>query len=80
MTMINQENTAIIIPARLASTRLPNKPLLPINGKPMILHVWERAVAAALGEVIVATDSQEIKDVISQAGGNCELTNANHQS
>ena len=80
MTMINQENTAIIIPARLASTRLPNKPLLPINGKPMILHVWERAVAAALGEVIVATDSQEIKDLISQAGGNCELTNANHQS
>ena len=80
MTMINQENTAIIIPARLASTRLPNKPLLPINGKPMILHVWEQAVAAALGEVIVATDSQEIKDVISQAGGNCELTNANHQS
>ena len=80
MTMINQENTAIIIPARLASTRLPNKPLLPINGKPMILHVWEQAVAAALGEVIVATDSQEIKDVISQAGGNCELTNANHKS
>jgi 3-deoxy-manno-octulosonate cytidylyltransferase (CMP-KDO synthetase) len=80
MTMINQENTAIIIPARLASTRLPNKPLLPINGKPMILHVWERAVAAALGKVIVATDSQEIKDLISQAGGNCELTNANHQS
>ena len=80
MTMINQENTAIIIPARLASTRLPNKPLLPINGKPMILHVWEQAVAASLGEVIVATDSQEIKDVISQAGGNCELTNANHQS
>ena len=80
MTMINQENTAIIIPARLASTRLPNKPLLPINGKPMILHVWEQAVAASLGEVIVATDSQEIKDVISQAGGNCEFTNANHQS
>ena len=80
MTMINQENTAIIIPARLASTRLPNKPLLPINGKPMILHVWERAKAAELGEVIVATDSQEIKDVISFAGGICELTNEYHQS
>ena len=80
MTMINQENTAIIIPARLASTRLPNKPLLPINGKPMILHVWERAKAAELGEVIVATDSQEIRDVISFAGGICELTNEHHQS
>jgi 3-deoxy-manno-octulosonate cytidylyltransferase (CMP-KDO synthetase) len=80
MTMINQENTAIIIPARLASTRLPNKPLLPINGKPMILHVWERAKAAELGEVIVATDSKEIRDVISFAGGICELTNEHHQS
>ena len=80
MTMINQENTAIIIPARLASTRLPNKPLLLINGKPMILHVWEQAVAAEIGEVIVATDSDQIKQVISEAGGNCELTRSNHQS
>ena len=80
MTMINQENTAIIIPARLASTRLPNKPLLPINGKPMIMHVWEQAVAAEIGEVIVATDSDQIKQVISEAGGNCELTRSNHQS
>ena len=78
--MINQENTAIIIPARLASTRLPNKPLLLINGKPMILHVWEQAVAAEIGEVIVATDSDQIKQVISEAGGNCELTRSNHQS
>ena len=80
MTMINQENTAIIIPARLASTRLPNKPLLPINGKPMILHVWEKAIAAEIGKVIVATDSDQIKQVISEAGGNCELTRSNHQS
>ena len=80
MTMINQENTAIIIPARLASTRLPNKPLLPINGKPMILHVWEQAVAAEIGKVIVATDSDQIKQVISEAGGNCELTQSNHQA
>ena len=80
MTMINQENTAIIIPARLASTRLPNKPLLPINGKPMILHVWEQAVAAEIGKVIVATDSDQIKQVISEAGGNCELTRSNHRS
>ena len=78
--MINQENTAIIIPARLESTRLPNKPLLPINGKPMILHVWEQAMFAELGTVIVATDSTEIKEVISAAGGICELTNSNHQS
>ena len=46
----------------------------------MILHVWERAVAAGVGAVIVATDSLEIKDLILEAGGNCELTSANHQS
>jgi 3-deoxy-manno-octulosonate cytidylyltransferase (CMP-KDO synthetase) len=46
----------------------------------MILHVWERAKAAELGEVIVATDSKEIRDVISFAGGICELTNEHHQS
>ena len=78
--MINRENTAIIIPARLASTRLPNKPLLPINDKPMNLHVWELAVAANLGLVIVATDSVEIKDTILAAGGECVLTSTNHQS
>jgi 3-deoxy-manno-octulosonate cytidylyltransferase (CMP-KDO synthetase) len=46
----------------------------------MILHVWEQAVAAEIGEVIVATDSDQIKQVISEVGGNCELTRSNHQS
>ena len=62
--MITQENTAIIIPARLQASRLPNKPLLEIHGKPMIQHVWEKAVLSRLGEVIVATDSEDIKNLI----------------
>ena len=62
--MITQKNTAIIIPARLAATRLPNKPLIKIHGKPMILHVWERACESNLGNVVVATDSKEIQKLI----------------
>ncbi|MGZ5836105.1 MAG: cytidylyltransferase domain-containing protein, partial [Xanthobacteraceae bacterium] len=49
-----------IIPARLAATRLPGKPLADIGGRPMIIHVMERAVAAAIGPVFVATDSDAI--------------------
>ena len=68
--MSSQQSTAIIIPARLASKRLPNKPLLEINSKTMIEHVWENAINSQLGTVIVATDSQEIIDVIHvQANG-----------
>src|SRR3546814_7647103 len=47
-------NPVVVIPARLASTRLPDKPLSEIHGRPMIVHVWERAVAAGIGPVIVA--------------------------
>jgi len=68
----------IVIPARLASTRLPNKPLANIQGKPMILRVWEQAMAADIGEVIVACCSAEIADIIIQAGGKAILTNPNH--
>ena len=64
--MSNQKSTAIIIPARLASKRLPNKPLLEINSKTMIEHVWENAINSKIGTVIVATDSQEIIDVIQK--------------
>jgi 3-deoxy-manno-octulosonate cytidylyltransferase (CMP-KDO synthetase) len=78
--MINQKNTAIIIPVRLASTRLPNKPLLLINNKPMVLHVWERAVESSLGRVIVATDSNEIGDIILKNGGEYCMTSESHQS
>ena len=78
--MITQKNTAIIIPARLAATRLPNKPLIMINGKPMIHHVWERACESNLGEVVVATDSKEIQKVIEDNGGTACLTLMDHQS
>jgi 3-deoxy-manno-octulosonate cytidylyltransferase (CMP-KDO synthetase) len=46
--------TVVLIPARLKATRLPDKPLLPIAGLPMIVHVWRRAVEAGLGPVVVA--------------------------
>ena len=78
--MINQKNTAIIIPVRLASTRLPNKPLLLINNKPMVLHVWERAVESSLGRVIVATDSGEIAEIILANGGEYCMTSETHKS
>jgi len=78
--MITQENTAIIIPARLQASRLPNKPLLEIHGKPMIQHVWERAVLSQLGEVLVATDSLDIKNLVEGLGGNACMTSVKHTS
>ncbi len=66
--------TIIIIPARLAAVRLPEKPLADINGKPMILRVWERAMASKVGEVVVACDSDKIASVITAAGGKAVIT------
>jgi 3-deoxy-manno-octulosonate cytidylyltransferase (CMP-KDO synthetase) len=63
------------IPARLASTRLPRKLLLAETGRSLIQHTWESACRAqSLAEVVVATDSQEIADVVGAFGGRCELT------
>ena len=53
-------NPIIIIPARMASTRLPGKPMADIHGQPMIVHVWRRAVAADIGPVLVAADQPAI--------------------
>ena len=78
--MINQKNTAIFIPARLAATRLPNKPLELINNQPMIIHVWKRAIESSLGKVIVATDSEEIAKLIKDEGGISIITVQDHQS
>lgn len=58
--MLQTLKTLTLIPARMASTRLPNKPLADICGKPMIVHVADRAAAAKLGRTVVATDSEEI--------------------
>lgn len=70
----------IIIPARMASTRLPGKPLADIHGLPMIVHVVRRAVAAALGPVWVACAEGEIKAAVEAAGGQAVLTDPNHPS
>ena len=70
----------ILIPARMASTRLPGKPLADIAGEPMIVHVWRRAMAAKLGRVVVATDAPEIAEAVEKAGGAAVLTRADHAS
>ncbi|OIQ92515.1 3-deoxy-manno-octulosonate cytidylyltransferase [mine drainage metagenome] len=73
-------NPVVIIPARLAASRLPNKPLADIHGEPMIVHVWRRAVAAAIGPVVVACGEQPIFDAVTRAGGNAVLTRPDHPS
>ena len=75
-----KDSQVIIIPARMAASRLPGKPLADIAGKPMIQHVWERARAANIAPVYVATDHQEIADVIHAAGGQAVITRADHPS
>ena len=70
----------IIIPARLESTRLPNKPLADINGEPMIAHVYKRAKEANIAKVIVAAGNVEIQEVIENIGGEAILTNPDHAS
>jgi 3-deoxy-manno-octulosonate cytidylyltransferase (CMP-KDO synthetase) len=70
----------IIIPARRAATRLPDKPLADIAGEPMIVHVWRRAVEADCGPVLVATDSEDIRAAVASAGGEAVLTRADHAS
>ncbi len=72
--------TIVAIPARMHSSRLPGKPLADIHGKPMIVHVWERAMAAEAGRVVVATDSDEIAAAIRAAGGEPVMTRDDHQS
>ena len=70
----------VLIPARMASTRLPNKPLADIHGEPMIVHVWRRAVEAGLGPVVVATDEPAIIKAIEKVGGIAVLTRSDHPS
>src|SRR3984893_17709079 len=72
--------TLILIPARMASARLPGKPLADIAGEPMIVHVMRRAQAAAVGPVVVATDSEAIAACVEKAGGHAVMTRADHVS
>jgi 3-deoxy-manno-octulosonate cytidylyltransferase (CMP-KDO synthetase) len=73
-------NTAVIIPSRLKAERLPNKPLKLINKKEMILHVYETAIKAKIGEVFVATPDREIADIIKSHGGKAAITSKSHQT
>ena len=70
----------VLIPARLAATRLPNKPLALIGGEPMIVQVWRRATEAGIGPVAVATDAAEIVAAIEAVGGHAVLTRPGHAS
>ncbi len=73
-------DTVILIPARMASARLPGKPLADIAGEPMIVHVLRRAQAAKIGEAVVATDSESVATAVEKAGGRAILTRADHVS
>jgi 3-deoxy-manno-octulosonate cytidylyltransferase (CMP-KDO synthetase) len=75
-----QNDVVILIPARLAATRLPGKPLADIGGQPMIVHVLRRAEASGLGPVVVATDSEPIAAAVGKAGGRAVLTRPDHPS
>lgn len=70
----------VLIPARMAATRLPGKPLLDIAGLPMIVHVLRRAEEAGIGRVAVATDTPEIAEAVKAAGGEAVMTRASHAS
>jgi 3-deoxy-manno-octulosonate cytidylyltransferase (CMP-KDO synthetase) len=72
--------TAIVIPARYGSTRLPGKPLLRDTGKYLIQHVYEQAVRAAADAVIVATDDDRIRAAVEGFGGRAVMTRADHPS
>lgn len=70
----------VVIPARYASSRLPAKPLADIQGKPMVQHVYEKALASGAHRVIVATDHPAIFDVVTKFGGEALMTREDHDS
>jgi len=72
--------TLILIPSRMAATRLPGKPLLKINNLSIVSHVFKRAEEANIGEVVVATDDQEILSDVIKNGGKAILTSKNHKT
>lgn len=80
MTQPAAEKTLVLIPARMASTRLPNKPLADIAGLPMIIQVAKRAEEAKAGRVVVAVDEQVVFDVVKAAGFDVVMTRQDHQS
>lgn len=75
-----KNDTLVLIPARLAATRLPGKPLLDIGGLPMIVHVLRRAQESNIGRVVVATDAPEIAAAVTANGGEAVITRTDHPS
>ena len=80
MTAGTPRQPIVVIPARLAWVRLPDKPLADIHGEPMIVHVWRRAMEAAVGPVLVACGDAPIADAVRKAGGEAVLTRPDHSS
>ncbi len=77
---MSAKRALVLIPARMAASRLPGKPLADIGGEPMIVHVLRRAEEASIGEVVVATDSGAIATAVEKAGGRAVLTRSDHAS
>jgi 3-deoxy-manno-octulosonate cytidylyltransferase (CMP-KDO synthetase) len=77
---MTENRVLVLIPARMAATRLPGKPLLDIGGLPMIVHVLRRAEAAKIGRVAVATDTPEIAAAVRANGGEAVMTRSDHPS
>ncbi|MDP9590356.1 UNVERIFIED_ORG: 3-deoxy-manno-octulosonate cytidylyltransferase (CMP-KDO synthetase) [Shinella zoogloeoides] len=80
MNPANFDKSLVLIPARMASTRLPGKPLADIAGLPMIVQVARRAAAADVGRVVVAVDHQDVFDAVVAAGFEAVMTRGDHQS
>src|SRR5438094_152020 len=77
---MREGDVLVLIPTRMAANRLPGKPLADIAGQPMIVHVLRRAEAAAVGPVVVATDSEAIATAVEKAGGRAVMTRTDHVS
>src|SRR5216684_4451633 len=80
LTRMTETRILVLIPARMAATRLPGKPLLDIGGLPMIVHVLRRAEAAQIGRVAVATDTPEIAAAVTSRGFEAVMTRSDHPS
>lgn len=80
MTDSKLDGVLVLIPARMASTRLPGKPLADICGLPMIVQVAKRAQEAAIGRVVIAVDDQQVFDTVAAAGFEVVMTRQDHQS
>ncbi|WP_180900158.1 3-deoxy-manno-octulosonate cytidylyltransferase [Martelella soudanensis] len=80
MAIVKSDETIILIPARMASSRLPGKPLADIAGRPMIVHVAERARESGMGRVVVAVDDEAVFEAVEKAGFEAVMTGMTHQS